>query len=82
MIHNIHVHRVQGITVEEIAEGVTDEGQRYCFRKIILKTEGGDFTIHTYGDEGRALNLFVNATVAVEEPTGDGYAESMDGSAT
>jgi len=78
MLHNIHVHRVQGITVEEIAEGVTDEG-RYCFRKIILKTEGGDFTINVFGDGGNAVNLLVSATVAVEEPTVDDYAESMDG---
>ena len=82
MFDSINVHRVQYITIGEIKESVNCEGQPYCYRKIIIGDENGDLTINVFGDEGRALNLFVNATVAVEEPTGDGYAESMDGSAT
>jgi len=80
MFDNLHIHRVESIKIGEIKRQVNTEGQPYYVRDIIIGDKNGDLKIHVYGlnDAG---SLFIDDLDIVED-AGDGYAESMDGSAT
>ena len=80
MNNTLNIHRVTEIKVGEIVRKVNETSGPYYVREIMVCDDNGkDLTIYLFGTEFRS-SLSIDGMDNV--PASDGYAESMDGSAS